>query len=233
MKNKNKTVFITGGASGIGLETVKQLHEDTFNVCVLSKSNPKDPTIRDLFRRDGMLFVRGDISKPIDVKKAVSQCMQKFKSIDVLVNNAAIAQAKPFEKATPKDWEKVMNINIKGTLYVTKEVLRVMRKQKSGCIVNISSGAGTYGVENLSIYSLTKAAVINFSQSLAQELSSSGIRVFAITPGSTDTRMFKSLFPGKKPHHTAAQVAQVIVRAIKKEVEPDSRHIIDVFYHQR
>jgi NAD(P)-dependent dehydrogenase (short-subunit alcohol dehydrogenase family) len=236
MSTKNKTIFITGGATGIGLETARQLASEQCNVCVFSKSAPKDPGAKEFFSQDSqhILFVRGDITKAAEAKSAVQKCIKKFGGIDVLINNAALGgKTKLFEKTTPKEWEQLLKVNIQGTLLVTQLVLPFMKKQKSGCIINISSGAGLYGIEGLSIYSLTKAAVLNFTQSLAQEVSGFGIRVITITPGSTDTRMFKTLFPGKKPHHTAAQVAQVIVRAIKKEVEPDSRHVIDVFYHQR
>lgn len=232
-KSKNKTAFITGGTSGIGLESARQLRDEKYSICIFSKSAPKTPEAREFMRLDDILFVKGDITKPADIKKGVDQCLKKFGSIDVLINNAAIAQAKMFEKTSPHDWDTVLNVNIKGTLLVTQHILRVMKKQKSGCIINISSGAGLYGIERLSLYSLSKAAVLNFTQSLAQEVAQYGIRVLTVTPGSTDTRMFKSLFPGKKPHHSAAQVAQIIVRAIKREVEPDSRHVIDVFYHQR
>lgn len=232
-KRKNKTAFITGGASGIGLETARQLLAEKYCICVLSKSIPKDPLVREFFEQDDVVFVRGDISRQGDVKRAIATCLKSFGRIDVLVNNAAIAQSKLFERTTQKDWELLLRVNILGTLFVTKTILPIMKKQKSGCIVNISSGAGVYGIGGLSLYSLTKAALINFTQSLAQEVSSLGIRVLSVAPGSTDTRMFQSLFPDKKAHHTAGQVAQVIVRAIKKDIEPDSKHIIDVFYHQR
>jgi 3-oxoacyl-[acyl-carrier protein] reductase len=233
MDDKNKTAFITGGSSGIGLETAHLLLEKGYAVAIYSNVIPKTTEVQFIASHRHGLVIKGDITDKKAVRAAVAQAQRRFKSIDILINNAAVAQNKPFADTTPKDWDFIIDTNIKGTLAVTHETLKVMRKQGSGMVINISSGAGTYGIRDLSIYSLTKAALINFTQSLSQEVADYGIEVLTITPGSTDTGMFKQLFPDDAAHHSPADVAAVILRAIEKDIAPDDRLIIDTFFHER
>ncbi len=226
-----KTVFITGGTTGIGLETAKLALEEGANVVIYSIAVPGSPDITALKRSARILIIKGDIRNSKKVKSAVASVIKKFGSIDILINNAAIAQRKEFIKTNKKDWDLTIDINIKGTLTITQEILKRMLQKKSGMIINISSGAGMDGIGNLSLYSLSKAAVLNFSQSLHEEVSKKGIDVFTIAPGSTDTKMFHSVFPDHKPHHTPKAVAQIIIKSAKKEIHPDDKLIIDVFYH--
>lgn len=232
MSYKNKTVFITGGGSGIGFETAKKLIDEGYFVCVYSTSIPNTKEIAKMAKNPQILFIKGDIKNRLQLISGIKKTLKKFGRIDVLINNAAIAENKEFIKTSKKNWKKIIDVNIGGTLNVTKEILKIMANQKSGMIINISSGAGIFGVENLSLYSLTKAALINFSQSLHNEVKKLGIDVFTITPGSTNTKMFKKCFPNQKPHHTTSQVADVILKSIKKEIIPDDKFIVDVFYHQ-
>jgi 3-oxoacyl-[acyl-carrier protein] reductase len=228
---KNKTVFITGATSGIGLEAAKILLDEGANVSIYSVIIPDKPDVKELKRHPHALLFKGDIRSQKDVGKAVKETTKKFGGIDVLINNAAIAQRKDFVDTTPKDWDDLIDVNIKGTLNITHEILKIMLSKKSGMIINISSGAAFDGIGHLSLYSLTKAAVMNFSQSLSEEIKPKGIDVLTIAPGSTNTGMFKKVFPGHKPHHTPKQVAEVIIKAAKKEIFPDDKLVIDVFYH--
>ena len=227
----NKTVFITGGASGIGLATAQLLLSKGFNVVIYSLDIPQNPEIKSLKLNGRILFTKGDIRSQKSVHRAMSSAVKKFGSLDVLINNAAVAQNKEFYKTTPKDWNFIFDININGTLNVTQEALAIMKKQHSGIIVNIASGAGEYGIENLSLYSMSKAMIINFSQSLADEVKRDKISVVTIAPGSTSTGMFKKLFPGQKAYHTPQQIAEVIFKAINGTAVPDKRLIVDVFHH--
>lgn len=235
MKINNKTVFITGATTGIGLETAKLLLEERANVVIYSISIPKNPEINTLKKQKNILIIKGDIRNKKSVKSALKKTTKKFGKIDVLINNASIAQRKDFEKTTQKDWDAMIDINIKGTLNVTQIILKQMLRPQiqSPMIINISSGAGYEGIEHLSLYSLTKSAIMNFTHSLSDELSNKKIDILTVAPGSTDTQMFKEVFPGQKPHHTPKQVAQVIIKTIKKEILPDERRIIDVFHHAK
>jgi len=101
------------------------------------------------------------------------------------------------------------------------------------CIINISSGAGLFGIPGLAVYSATKAGVIAFSQALSGELVQAGIDVIAITPGSVETEMFRKLFAGREARHTPMDVANVIYGVVTGDIKPDNRMIVDTFYHQR
>lgn len=229
MHIKDKVVFITGGASGIGLATAKKLLSEDAKVVVYSR-NARE--IDDEFDKKNSLLIEGDVCDRSKTKKAVEAAIKKFGALDILINNAGVAQRKDFMDTTEKDWDFIFDVNIKGMFTVTQEALRVM-DSKDKIIVNIASGAGIYGIGGLPIYSASKAAVINFTQSLSQELKERKIKVFCIAPGSTDTKMFSSLFPETKARHTPEQVAEVIYEAIIGEIKPDENLIVDVFYHAR
>ena len=231
MEIKNKVVFITGGATGIGLATTQQLVAEGARVAVYTRTIPQTADIAALKENPNVLFFDGDIREENKVRAAAQKTKETFGSLDVLINNAAIAQRKPFIETTPEDWDPIIDVNIKGTLVVTHAILPLMREQKSGTIVNVASGAGLYGVENLSLYSLTKAAIINFSQSLADEVRADNVAVFSIAPGGTDTDMFRACFPGEEPLQTPQQIAEVIYKSIAGDITPDDRLVIDVFRH--
>ena len=235
MEITNKTIFITGATSGIGLETAKLLLEENANIVIYSITIPKTPEIDSLKKNKKILIIKGDIRNKKSVENALKKTIKKFGKINVLINNASIAQRKDFTKTTQKDWDAMIDINIKGTLNVTQIVLKQMicSQTQSPMIINISSGAGYEGIEHLSLYSLTKSAIMNFTHSLSDELSNKKIDILTVAPGSTDTQMFKEVFPGQKPRHTSKQVAQVIIKTIKKEILPDERRIVDVFHHAK
>ncbi len=231
MDIKNKVVFITGGATGIGLATTQRLVAGGARVAVYTRAIPQTPNVAALKENPSILFFEGDIREENAVNAAAQKTKETLGSLDVLINNAAIAQRKPFIETTPEDWDAVVDVNIKGTLGVTRAILPFMRDQKSGLIINIASGAGLYGIENLSLYSLTKAAIINFSQSLADEVRGDNIAVFSIAPGGADTEMFRACFPDKPALQTPQQIADVIFKSITGDITPDDRLVVDVFRH--
>ncbi|MCX6702566.1 MAG: SDR family NAD(P)-dependent oxidoreductase, partial [Candidatus Wolfebacteria bacterium] len=145
---------------------------------------------------------------------------------------AGVAKDGSFIKSIEEDWDFMWSVNVKGVFLVTQEALRVMGEGKDKVIINIASGAGIHGIGDLSIYSATKAAVINFTQSLNDELKDK-VRVITVAPGSTDTKMFHSLWPSEKARHTPEQVGEVIYKTITGEILPDEHFIVDVFYHTR
>ena len=231
MDIKNKVVFITGGATGIGLATTQRLVAQGARVAIYTRAIAQTADIAALKENPSVLFFEGDIREENTVRAAAQKTKEMLGSLDVLINNAAIAQRKPFIETAPEDWDVIIDVNIKGTLAVTRAILPYMRDQKSGLIVNVASGAGLYGIENLSLYSLTKAALINFSQSLADEVRADNIAVFSIAPGGTDTDMFRACFPGEAAPQTPEQIADVIVKSITGDITPDDRLVIDVFRH--
>ena len=229
MNTKGKVVFITGGVSGIGLATAKKFLSEGAKVVIYSKN------IKELSEELGgnALVIEGDVCSREQVKKAIKTTIQKFGKLDVLINNAGVAQRKLFLETQEKDWDFIFSVNVKGVFVVTQEALKIMGSGEDKVIINIASGAGIYGIAELSIYSATKAAVINFTLSLSQELASRKIRVITVAPGSVDTQMFHSLFKARTPSHTPEEVAEIIYETAIGKIKPDDRLIVDVFHHTR
>jgi 3-oxoacyl-[acyl-carrier protein] reductase len=146
-----------------------------------------------------VLGLVGDVRKREDVKRIVRSCLKRFGRIDVLVNNAGIAAYKEIEKTTDKQWDDILDTNLKGTFLFMREVLPVMKKQGKGIIINVSSLLGVAGMANFSAYCASKFGVIGLTQSVADEATGSDIRIYAVLPGAVDTKLSKDLGLEMKP----------------------------------
>jgi NAD(P)-dependent dehydrogenase (short-subunit alcohol dehydrogenase family) len=177
-----KTWFVTGAARGIGAEIVQAaLHSG--DPVVATGRDPRK--IEQAFNAgsDRLLVLPLDVTKEDQIKTAVETAVKKFGSIDVLVNNAGFGQLGVFEEITPEQVRTQFDTNVFGLMAVTRAVIPMMRKQRSGRVFNISSVAGLRGVFGASIYNSSKFAVEGFSQAIAQELSPLGVFVTVISPG--------------------------------------------------
>jgi NAD(P)-dependent dehydrogenase (short-subunit alcohol dehydrogenase family) len=177
-----RTWFVTGAARGIGAEIVKA----ALNVGDRVVATGRDPRkIDQIFRwaSDRLLALPLDVTKADQVTAAVENAVSKFGAIDVLVNNAGYGQLGVFEEITPEQIRAEFETNVFGLMEVTRAVVPIMRRQRSGRVFNISSVAGLRGIFGASAYNASKFAVEGFSQALAQELSSFGVYVTVISPG--------------------------------------------------
>lgn len=191
-----KTIIITGGSGGIGQSLVENLAKDGYNVVLnYNKSEKKAKQIKNELLEKGyeIEIFKADISKREEVKKLVEFTLNKFKNIDVLINNAGIAKIQLFTDVTEDDWDEIMNVNLKSALFTIQEVLPSMIHRKKGCIINISSVWGLVGASCEAVYSASKAGLDAITKSLAKELGPSNIRVNSIAPGIIDTQMNSSL----------------------------------------
>ena len=191
-----KTVIVTGGSRGIGAAIVKELASIGYNVVLnYNKSEESAKKIQTELKEKNINIeiFKADVSKREEVTKLVEITLNKYKNIDVLINNAGIDQIKPFTDITDEDWNSMMSINLNSVFYCTQEVLKNMIQNKSGCIINISSIWGQVGASCEVHYSASKAAVDGFTKALAKELGPSNIRVNSISPGFIDTDMNKEL----------------------------------------
>lgn len=191
-----KTIIITGGSRGIGAAIVKELASSGYNVVLnYNKSEEAAKNIQKELKEININIeiFKADVSKRDEVKELIKFTLEKYKNIDVLINNAGIDQIKPFTDITDEDWNKIMEVNLNAVFYCTQEVLENMIHNKRGCIINISSIWGQEGASCEVHYSSSKAAVDGLTKALAKELGPSNIRVNAIAPGLVDTNMNKNI----------------------------------------
>lgn len=192
----NKVVLVTGGSRGIGAEIVKSLAQEGYKVILnYNKSEEAAKKIQqDLYEKGKSIEIfKADVSKREEAKKLIEFTIKKFGTIDVLINNAGIAQMKLFTEITDADWNNLIQTNLNSVFYCTQEALTTMINKKSGCIINISSIWGVTGGACEVAYSTTKASINGFTKALAKEVGPSNIRVNAIAPGIIDTEMNKNL----------------------------------------
>jgi len=198
MDLKDKVAIITGARRGMGKSHALTFAEAGAKVVVSDISQPDcDKVVKEIEKNGGeAIAVKCDVSKKEEVDKMVSAAVDKWGKVDILVNNAGICQFKPFLELTEEEWDKTIDINLKGYFLCAQACAKEMVKQKSGVIVNIASVAsGQVGVgfATLAHYSASKGGIIAFTETLAQELAPYNIRVNAVAPGMIETPMIDPL----------------------------------------
>ncbi len=191
----SKTVIVTGASRGLGRETALLFAKEGYNIVINYYKSEKSALKleHEISQFTNVIAIKADISDSNQVKSMVNKAISKFGKIDVLINNAGIAQQKLFSDITEDDLNKMFDINIKGMFYCAQAVLPVMLHYKKGKIINISSIWGICGSSCEVHYSASKAAVIGFTKALAKELGPSNIQVNCVAPGVIQTNMNKDL----------------------------------------
>jgi len=209
-----RVVIITGGSRGLGAGLVRSYLDSGDLVATCSRSITPEVEKWQQEVPQRFLFVPADLSKVADCESFVTAVIDTWDHVDVLVNNAGVARDGILGMTSDDDIDTVVDLNLKGTLYMSRLVSRRMLARRSGCIVNISSVVGRSGYRGLSVYSATKAAQEGMTRALARELGSRGIRVNAIAPGYLRTEMSHGL--------DEAQLQQIVRRTPAGRLgEPD------------
>lgn len=190
-----RVVVVTGGSRGLGAGIVRSFLDsgDLVATCARSVTSDVEKWQDDPATADRFLFEPADLSDVDDAQRFVQAVVDRWGRIDVLVNNAGVARDGILGMFSDDDIDTVVDLNLKGTLYMTRLVSRRMLARRSGSIVNISSIVGLSGYRGLAVYSATKAAVDGLTRALARELGSRGITVNSIAPGYLRTEMSHGL----------------------------------------
>jgi len=190
---RGKTAIVTGSSRGIGRSIADTLIQSGASVVVTYNKNKK--MAEEIIKKDKSgksIALQLEISNRASIRTAKKTVLDTFNSIDILINNAAIAQEKPFDTITDEDWDRMMSVNLRGPFAFSQEVLPHMIKQNWGRIVNISSIGGIWGGFNQVHYASAKAGLINLTKSLAKIYSKDEITVNAVAPGLVATDMSKN-----------------------------------------
>ncbi len=190
MRLENKVAVITGAGSGIGKETALLFAKEGAKVVVADMNERAgEETVEEIKKNGEGFFVKLDVSNREQAKQMVKITLEKYGKIDVLINNAGIVQDAFLSKMTEEQWDKVINVNLKGVFNCSQAVVEVMMNQGNGVIINTSSIVGLNGNVGQVNYAATKAGLIGMTKTLAKELGKKGIRVNAVAPGFIATPM--------------------------------------------
>ena len=195
-----KLALVTGASRGIGKACAIELAKAGYDIAVNFAGNEEaaNKTVEEIkaLGVDAAAF-KFDVSNQEAAAKGVEAVLEKFGRIDILVNNAGITRDGLFMRMSAENWDAVINTNLSSAFYVSQPVVKVMMKQRSGAIINMSSVVGVSGNAGQANYSAAKAGLIGLTKTLAKELGSRGIRVNAIAPGFINTDMTKDLATSK------------------------------------
>lgn len=192
----SKVAIVTGASKGIGREIAKTLAKNEIKVIANYNNSEKEAKeLKEELKTEGIEIdiVKADVSTREGTSQLAKYALEKYKKIDILINNAGISEYKLFTDETDEDWQRVINTNLYSAFAMSQEVIPSMVHQKEGLIINISSAWGVVGGALEVIYSVSKAGMDGLTKALAKELGPSNIRVNSIAPGMINTKMNSNL----------------------------------------
>ena len=247
ISSHNRRAIVTGGSRGIGRAIVKELASRSCSGVLLSDvafvNNSSDECAEELMAEidypgTKIFAFKADATSLEDAQATVDEAIEKLGGVDILVNNAGITRDNLLLRMTEKDFDDVINVNLKSVFNYTKAVIKPMIKQRYGRIVNIASVVALIGNPGQSNYVASKAGVIGFTKSMARELASRGITVNAIAPGFIQTNMTEKLTDEQKQKliqniplsrmGTPEDVAKVVAFLCSKDADYITGHVIPV-----
>jgi len=207
----NKCVLVTGATSGIGEAVALEFAANGARVLASGRSRDKGDALAARINEAGGdgVFIAGDITDRGFCQELVDECVARFDGLDICVNSAGVIHHAAVDETPDEAWHETMAVNVNGVFYVCRAVVRAMKQQGDGVIINIASDAALSGSEHLAAYCASKGAVLQLSRAMALDHGRDGIRVVPVCPGDVDTPMLRGEFEdrGLSPEEGLAESA--------------------------
>ena len=201
MNLKDKTAIITGSGRGIGRDTGLALAKEGCKVVLVSRTvGELEKTRKEIIDSGGnAISIVADLTKKKDIEKIIKRTLTEYRRIDILINNAAVLFSNPFHEITEEQWDITMDTNLKAVFFLSQKVLGIMKNQKSGYIINVSSTAALCVPPSIAVYGISKLGLVGLSQAMYEIGKEYGVKVSVIYPGMTDTQMLRGFNPPVDP----------------------------------
>ncbi|HFV7318502.1 TPA: SDR family oxidoreductase [Staphylococcus aureus] len=210
----DKIAVVTGAGSGIGEAIATLLHEEGAKVVLAGRNKDKLQNVANQLAQDSVKVVPTDVTKKEEVDELIKMAQQTFGGLDIVINSAGKMLSSKITDYQVDEWDSMIDVNIKGTLYTAKAALPTMLEQSSGHLINIASISGFEVTKSSTIYSATKAAVHTITQGLEKELAKTGVKVTSISPGMVDTAITATYNPTDRKKLEPQDIAEAVLYAL-------------------
>ncbi len=210
----DKVAVVTGAGSGIGEAIATLLHEEGVKVILAGRNKDKLQNVANQLAQDSVKVVPTDVTKKEEVDKLIKIAQQTFGGLDIVINSVGQMLSSKITDYQVDEWDSMIDVNIKGTLYTAQAALPTMLEQTSGHLINIASISGFEVTKSSTIYSATKAAVHTITQGLEKELAKTGVKVTSISPGMVDTAITAAYNPTDRKKLEPQDIAEAVLYAL-------------------
>ncbi|CAC8236094.1 Short-chain alcohol dehydrogenase [Staphylococcus aureus] len=210
----DKVAVVTGAGSGIGEAIATLLHEEGAKVVLAGRNKEKLQNVANQLSQDSVKVVPTDVTNKEEVDELIKIAQQTFGGLDIVINSAGQMLSSKITDYQVDEWDSMIDVNIKGTLYTAQAALPTMLEQSSGHLINIASISGFEVTKSSTIYSVTKAAVHTITQGLEKELAKTGVKVTSISPGMVDTAITAAYNPTDRKKLEPQDIAEAVLYAL-------------------
>ncbi|HGZ8168779.1 TPA: SDR family oxidoreductase [Staphylococcus aureus] len=210
----DKVALVTGAGSGIGEAIATLLHEEGAKVVLAGRNKDKLQNVANQLAQDSVKVVPTDVTKKEEVDEFIKIAQQTFGGLDIVINSAGQMLSSKITDYQVDEWDSMIDVNIKGTLYTAQAALPTMLEQSSGHLINIASISGFEVTKSSTIYSATKVAVHTITQGLEKELAKTGVKVTSISPGMVDTAITAAYNPTDRKKLEPQDIAEAVLYAL-------------------
>ncbi|WP_437273057.1 SDR family oxidoreductase [Staphylococcus aureus] len=210
----DKIAVVTGAGSGIGEAIATLLHEEGAKVVLAGRNKEKLQNVANQLSQDSVKVVPTDVTNKEEVDELIKIAQQTFGGLDIVINSAGQMLSSKITDYQVDEWDSMIDVNIKGTLYTVQAALPTMLEQSSGHLINIASISSFEVTKSSTIYSATKAAVHTITQGLEKELAKTGVKVTSISPGMVDTAITAAYNPSDRKKLDPQDIAEAVLYAL-------------------